>query len=142
MGQERPAQNSPWKDDGPSSGPGYFHQVSKMVTGTVRLCRVPEVFLFDQLGGGHGDIAALEVVVDRVVAQAQFVLVGAAGLAVEEVGRGDLLPDAGRGAQFSEQGTVLALVQSEQRQDIRAAVAVLVKKPVTDSAPWSVPMTR
>ena len=108
-----------------STGPSPFHHVSKTVTGTVRLWRVRRYFCSIDSADVLGNVAAFEVVVDLVVADAELVLVGAAGLVVQQVGGGDLLPHACRGAELGQQGPVLALVQAEQRQDVRAAVAEL-----------------
>ncbi|VXC28171.1 hypothetical protein ARTHRO9V_230066 [Arthrobacter sp. 9V] len=84
-----------------------------------------EVLLLDQFGNTVGDVAALKVIVNLVVRNAELVLVGAAGLVVQEVSGRNLLPEAGGGAQLGQDCAVLALVQAEQRKDIRTAVAVL-----------------
>ena len=76
-----------------------------------------------------GDVAALEVVIDVVVAQAEFVLVGLALVLVQQVGGGNLVPQSLRGAQLAEQGATLPLVQPRQRQHVRGAVAELREEP-------------
>src|SRR5699024_8006029 len=57
----------------------------------------------DPLRGPIRDVASLEVVVDVVVAQPEFVLVGPAHVLVEQVGGGSLLPQLPRGAEVAQQ---------------------------------------
>ena len=79
----------------------------------------------DGLGDLLGHVAALEVVVDVVVPQAQLVLVGPPLVLVEEVGGGHLVPQLFGRTEVSQQRAPLPLVQARQREDVGGAVAEL-----------------
>ena len=84
-----------------------------------------EVAALDQLRCFFGNVPALKVVVDLLVGETEFVLVALARVLVEQVRGGNFVVEAFPGAEFLEDLSVLPLVQPEQREDVRAAVAVL-----------------
>ena len=71
------------------------------------------------------DFLTLQVVVNLRVCQAQLILIGTAGHAVQQVSSRRLSPQTLRRTQNTQQQLVLTLIQTSQRQQVRAAVTEL-----------------